>query len=198
MLLAACAAVPQGTPADASFALIGDMPVLSSDVPLFDAMIDEMNAEDLSFIAHVGDIKSGGSACSDELFAARKRQFERSRHPFILLPGDNDWTDCHRSGGDPLEALTRFRRVFYPDDGSLGERAIRIERQSDHPRYRDYREHMRWTFANVMFVALNVQGSNNNLGRTAEMNKEFARRMAAVLAWLEDSVAVAEEKNLAP
>jgi hypothetical protein len=32
--------------------------------------------------------------CTDEAFAQRKALFHTSTHPFILTPGDNDWTDC--------------------------------------------------------------------------------------------------------
>src|SRR2546426_6853387 len=47
--------------------------------------------------------------CTDAWFEARKRQFARLEHPFILLPGDNDWTDCHRTGFDPMERLAEWR-----------------------------------------------------------------------------------------
>jgi hypothetical protein len=39
----------------------------------------------------------------------------------------------------------------------------------------------------MLFVGLNVPGSYNNLGRAPEMDAEHARRMSAVLAWLEAS-----------
>ena len=40
----------------------------------------------------------------------------------------------------------------------------------------------------VVFVALNVPGSNNNLGRNAAMDAEHAARMAANLDWLAGAV----------
>ncbi|HKB61585.1 MAG TPA: hypothetical protein VKD03_01820, partial [Burkholderiales bacterium] len=49
----------------------------------------------------------------------------------------------------------------------------------------------------VLFVGVNVQGSNNNLGRTSAMDAEHRSRMAAVFAWLEDSLRLAERRNLA-
>jgi hypothetical protein len=37
-----------------------------------------------------------------------------SHTPFVFVPGDNDWTDCHRRAGayDPLERLARLRVFF--------------------------------------------------------------------------------------
>ena len=200
MLLAGCALhipppLPSTENARLSFALIGDTPYSEFEAYAFDAMIEQMNREDLVFVIHVGDITSGQGPCTDEWFEARKRQFEKSKHPFVIVPGDNDWVDCHRSGHDPIERLKRFRELFEAGDTSLGGRTIRLERQSG--RYAEYREHMRWIAANVLFVGLNVQGSNNNLGRTPAMDAEYRARMAAVFAWLEDSAGLAARRGLA-
>jgi len=157
-------------------------------------MIRQMNEEELAFVIHVGDITSGLGPCTDRWFEARKRQFAQSRHPFVIVPGDNDWVDCHRSGFEPMERLGKFREIFESGDASLGEPSIRLERQSG--RYARYREHLRWIAGNVVFVGLNVQGSNNNLGRTPAMDAEHRERMAAVFAWLEDSLRVARERGL--
>jgi len=154
-----------------------------------------MNREELAFVIHVGDITGGRGPCGDEWLEARKRQFERSKHPFVIVPGDNEWVDCHRTGFDPIERLKKFRELFESGDSSLGESKIRLERQSG--RYAEYREHVRWIAAGVLFVGLNVQGSNNNLGRTAAMDAEYRARMAAVFAWLEDSARLARERDLA-
>jgi len=200
LALAACTAhIPPPLPSafhpGMSFALIGDTPYNEGEAAALDTMIDQMNREDLAFVIHVGDITGGRGPCSDEWFEARKRQFERSKHPFVIVPGDNEWVDCHRTGFDPIERLKKFRDLFESGDSSLGARKIALERQSG--RYAEYREHLRWIAANVLFVGLNVQGSNNNLGRTPAMDAEHDARMAAVLAWLQDSVRVARERGLA-
>ncbi len=158
-------------------------------------MIDEMNREELTFVIHVGDITAGRGPCTDEWYEARRRQFERSRHPFVIVPGDNEWVDCHRSGPDPIERLAKFRELFEAGDSSLGETKIKLERQSG--RYEKYREHMRWIAGNVLFVGLNVQGSNNNLGRTPAMDEEYRRRTDAVLAWLDEGMTLAIDRRLA-
>ena len=158
-------------------------------------MIDRMNGEDLAFVIHVGDITGGSGPCSDAWLEARKRQFERSVHPFVIVPGDNEWVDCHRTGFDPMERLRKFRELFESGDYSLGRTRLRLERQSG--AYAGYREHLRWIAGNVLFVGLNVQGSNNNLGRTPEMDAESGARMAAVFAWMRDSLRLARERDLA-
>ena len=200
LLLAGCTAhIPPALPSafrpPLAFALIGDTPYNESEAAILDRVIDEMNREELAFVIHVGDITSGLGPCGDEWLQARKRQFERSRHPFVIIPGDNEWVDCHRSGMDPMERLARFRELFESGDTSLGERKIRLERQSG--RYAEYREHLRWIAGNVLFVGLNVQGSNNNLGRTAAMDAEHRARMTAVFAWMQDSLRLARERDLA-
>jgi hypothetical protein len=199
VLLAGCSLqIPAPSPATAderlAFALIGDTPYNAIEADALDAMIEQMNREDLAFVIHVGDITSGRGPCTDEWFAARKRQFRRFRHPFVIVPGDNDWVDCHRSGYDPIERLHKFREMFESDDAGLDKHGIRLERQSG--RHSEYREHMRWIAGNALFVGVNVQGSNNNLGRTPAMDAEYRSRMTAVFAWLEDSLKLAEERRL--
>ena len=178
-----------------AFALIGDTPYSEAEAAALDSMIEEINREDLAFVIHVGDITGGQGPCTDEWLAARKRQFEKFRHPFVIVPGDNEWVDCHRSGFDPMERLAKFRELFESGDTSLGEHSLRLERQSG--RYGEYREHLRWIAGNVLFVGLNVQGSNNNLGRTPAMDAEHRERMAAGFAWLQDSLRLARERELA-
>ena len=196
--LAGCATpLPNVANADLAFALMGDTPYNDAEVRALDALIDDMNAHDLAFVVHVGDITSGRGPCTDTWFEARRRQYQRLRHPLILLPGDNDWVDCHRSGFDPMERLDKMRRLFHSGDESIGQRTIRLERQSSNPRFAEYREHVRWVAADVVFVGLNVQGSNNNLGRTPAMDEEHRRRMVAALAWLDESMTLAAQRRLA-
>ena len=65
--------------------------------------------------------------CTDESFKAVYHSFQSVRHPFILTPGDNDWTDCHGVEArkfDPLERLSKLRTMFFPDGRSLGQRTM--------------------------------------------------------------------------
>ncbi|MCG6874730.1 MAG: hypothetical protein LJE97_06535 [Betaproteobacteria bacterium] len=180
-----------------SFAVIGDTPYFSIEEQGFATLLGELDAEPLAFVVHVGDIKRAGAPCSDALFAARRSLFDASRHPFVFIPGDNEWTDCHASGADPLERLAALRRIFYSRGESLGQHRIALASQSSDPRHTEYRENVRWEYGHVLFVGLNVPGSNNNLGRTAEMDAEHRRRMSAVFDWLDASLKLAERRRLA-
>lgn len=160
---------------------MGDLPYSEAQARLLDAMIEDMNRAPLAFAVHVGDITSGRGPCTDEWLAARKAQFSRIRAPFVLLPGDNDWADCHRSGFDPRERLARWRSLFCAPVALTG-----FSRQPGR-----YCEHVRWEAEGAVFVGLNVPGSNNNLDRDPE---EAAERMQAVFAWLAEAEAVAGER----
>ncbi len=179
------------------FALVGDMPYEARQEREFPNVMKEIDASDVAFVVHNGDFWFDGIAwteklgglppCADETFADRLRLAENSVHPFIYTPGDNDWTDCHRAkphSYEPLERLAKLREMYFRDGHSLGKRKLSLERQSDDPRYAKYRENARWSHGGVMFVTLHMVGSNNNLGRTPEMDAEHAERTAANLAWM--------------
>jgi len=153
---------------------MGDVPYTASEVQRLDALINDINKERLDFVIHVGDI--GGNACDDATLEARKQQFARIRHPFILIPGDNEWIDCK----DSLARLAAWRKYFCAVP-------LAVERQAG-----EYCEHMRWAAGGFLFVTLNVQGTNNNARNRAEHTK----RMATVFAWLEDSAQHAEKEHL--
>jgi hypothetical protein len=180
-----------------SFAVIGDTPYFAIEERGFVTMLRELDAAPLAFVVHVGDIKRGSAPCTDALYMDRKALFDASVHPFIYLPGDNDWTDCHATGADPLERLAALRRIFYSGDESLGKHRIALERQSRDPRFSEYRENVRWRYGDVLFVGLNVPGSNNNLGRAAAMDAEHRHRMAAVFDWLDASMRRAVRERVA-
>ena len=147
--------------------MLGDAPYNADEVARLDRLIEEMNAQPLAFVAHVGDIGSGAQGCSDQWLLQRKNQFERIRHPFVLLPGDNEWSDCKQ----PLARLKRWREIFCEKPG-------------------DFCEHRRWETAGWVFVSLNVPGSNNNV-----RHAEHAPRMQVVLQWLDEAAALAEKRE---
>lgn len=179
-----------------SFGLIGDLPYSSKEEEQFPYLIQELNLNLLAFVVHVGDMKGGGSRCDDKVYAKRFKMFQASRHPFILIPGDNDWTDCHRisnGGFDPRERLAFLRKVFFSTKGSLGQKPIPLVRQSQNGDYQSFVENVRWSIGPVLFMGLHVVGSNNNLGRTSKADTEYRYRNQANLAWLRESFHLAQE-----
>lgn len=187
------------------FALIGDVPYATQDDPKFDNVIAAINTRPkLKWVLHAGDIKTGSSRCSDELFQDRLARFQRFEIPFVLTPGDNEWTDCHRVAAgqyQPLERLAKLREVFYPVPGqTLGQRQLRVTTQASNPNWAEFVEHMRWNEQRVVFATLHVVGSQNGLDafdsassavRSAADDAEVARRIAASLAWIADTFAEA-------
>ena len=183
-----------------SFALIGDMPYSDREIEMTRAIIEEIGRDDsIAFVVHDGDIKSGGEECDDARLAARKADFDLSRHPFILIPGDNEWTDCHRpSNGryDPEERLAKLRELFFAGNESLGRNRIRLTRQGDlQPQFAAWRENVRWEFERVLMVGLNIPGSNNNWKPRGD-NREFNQRLKANTAWIAEAFAHARRANL--
>jgi len=175
------------------FALIGDVPYDNDQAARqLPNVIRELNAEDLEFVVHDGDIKSGSDPCTDEIFEARQRQFETIHHPFILIFGDNEWTDCGRTTNafNPDDRLDKLRELFASGNHSLGQRKMSLARQCNDPRYAKFSENVRWEMGNVLFVGLNIPGSRNNHGQP-----EFAGRNDANLAWLRESFAFAKIEN---
>jgi hypothetical protein len=117
-------------------------------------------------VVHLGDIGSSAQACADAWLLERKKQFARIRHRFILLPGDNEWSNC----SDPLARLRRWREIFCEQPG-------------------EFCEHRRWEAGGWVFVTLNVPGHDNNV-----RHPEHKPRMQEVLSWLEDAAALAESR----
>jgi hypothetical protein len=182
-----------------TFALIGDVQYGPEGEEKFPALLADINADrTLSFVVHDGDFKNGSSLCSDAVFDNRLESFNQFAAPLIYVPGDNEWTDCHRVNNgayDPLERLAHLRELFFPTDQSLGQRTLTLERQSNDPAFALYRENVRWVKHDILFVGLHIVGSNNNLGRTPAADAEYAARNAANLAWLHESFALATERR---
>jgi hypothetical protein len=194
---AAISTAAESRAAGFTFAALGDAPYYDDEEPAFIAIMAELNRETLAFAVHVGDFKSGYSDCSGALYLQRKEWFELSRHPFVYVPGDNEWTDCWRRAAgryDPLERLRKLREVFFADAASLGQRRIPFVRQADIDGRYPYPEHARWVYENVLFVTLNVPGSDNNFARD---RAEFRVRDAAVREWIAQSFQVARAQRLA-
>lgn len=196
VLLAVLLLPPPAAAQRFSFAAMGDMPYSPVEERDLGWLLPELQHESLAFAIHVGDIKSGGSECSEGLLRQRHALLAQSPVPLVLLPGDNEWTDCHRSGADPLQQLRLWRQVFAGDGYSLGRRRIALERQGADGRFAEYRENVRWRHHGVLFVGLHVVGSNDNLGRTAQMDAEHHARAAANAAWLEEAFTLAQDPRV--
>ena len=131
----AAAADGQDKPGHTAFAVIGDVPYGADQVARFPAWVSQINADpDVDLAVHVGDIKNGSSRCDDGYLSLIRGQFDRFEDPLVYTPGDNEWTDCHRTnngGYNPLERLDVVRETFFDRPGTtLGDRPVRVASQA--------------------------------------------------------------------
>jgi hypothetical protein len=170
-------------------------------------LIADMNAQDLAFTAHDGDLKQGsGSPCDDALYATALARFNSLDAAAVFTPGDNDWTDCDRpsnGGYSSRERLDHERQVFFGTAYSLGRHPLRQEVQTA-PLCLNAAgdnvgcvENRRWTVKGVTYATINIQGSCNNLCDTAPDPAEEAARNAADIAWMNETFADAKARNSA-
>lgn len=209
--LTGCASTTLQSEASYSFGLWGDMPYKKAgDDAKLPAVLQSINQSDIAFSIYDGDIKDGSSKCTDDIYTDALKMFGTMAKPVVYVPGDNEWTDCHRSnngGYNALERLAHLRRVMYPNLNSLGQQSFAMEHQGKAPGDK-YVENVRFSRGPVVFVGLNVPGSNNNVIMSAkecsnksartqvqcdEANAEYLERDAANIVWLEESFQKAKD-----
>lgn len=211
LTLVACASVGSVESQGFTFGVWGDMPYKKAgdDVKL-PAVLQSINRSDIAFSIYDGDIKDGSSQCTDGVFTDALSMFASMTKPVVYVPGDNEWTDCHRlnnGGFDALERLTHLRKVMYPSTNSLGQSQIALEHQGKMGE--KFVENTRFNHGGVVFVGIHMPGSNNNVvlsdkeckaksARTAAQcdaaNAEYLERDTANVEWL--AAAFAQAKTL--
>ncbi|UUZ61494.1 hypothetical protein [Nocardioides sp. B-3] len=132
-----------------------------------------------------------------------REQFDRFQMPLLYTPGDNEWTDCHRTAAgayNPLERLDALRAAFYETAGqTLGE-PLKVDSRAD----LGLPENQSLRTAGIEMATLHVVGSNNDraprtgiglTAPTAEQLAEETARMAAVIELVEETFARARQTN---
>jgi hypothetical protein len=210
------APVNAGTPFDEgaqplTFALLGDTPYGDGQRAQFPALVDDINADPaVRMVLHAGDVKSGSTTCDDARFADLAALYGTFHDPFVLTPGDNEWTDCHRVAAGqylPTERLEAVRRYFFPVPGeTLGRRRMTVQTQADDPAHGSYRENVLFERSRVVFATAHVVGSQNDLEPWAQLPggdrpelrlAEFAARQAAALDWIDLAFDTAKQRGAA-
>lgn len=189
-----------------TFAVLGDLPYGQAQIEAFPGWIEEVNADrDVRFAVHVGDIKNGSSLCSDDYFDFIAESFASFAMPLVYTPGDNEWTDCHRTNNgsyDPLERLGALREVFFAEPGRAlgGGRTMKLDAQTE----LGYPENVDWRAQRVTFATLHVVGSNDGtlpwtgLGQTEPNAAQLAEqdaRMEAAIAQVREAFADAQKRH---
>jgi len=177
-----------------SLGLWGDMPYSdqqeTTGVP---NLVADMNRRKLAFSAHVGDIKSGGSRCDNDVYAQAESYFNALEAPALYTPGDNEWTDCDRATNGAYssrERLAYIRNTMFDNRTSFGQRKVRLDTQAA-PR-EPFTENRRWRKDGIVYATLHVVGSDNNLNDVAPDPAEYAERDAATNRWMQETFDIAE------
>jgi len=195
-------------------AIIGDIPYGPEQIAAFPAEIKQINADpDVGGVIHLGDIKNGSSRCDTSYLEARLADFQSFADPLVYTPGDNEWTDCHRSNNGgflPTERLDAIRRLFFPRPGrTLGQRKARVEYQS-----RRYPENTTVELGGVRYGVVHVVGSNDDQApwfgdrkdatgklvpetptESALRAREYTAREAAALRWIDRIFDAAQDEG---
>jgi len=200
-----------------TIALWGDMPYNALGKQQYPNLLLDVNDAKVEFSFFDGDLKAGGDGpCTDEnLYTPALDYFSILERPLIWVPGDNDWTDCWGRYGagtsapgadDPIERLEHERQLFASTPFSLGKHKLRLTRESSEGgAYAQYSENVRFKYGPVVYLGLNVQGSNDNYpysgvdGETrsddqiAVQRAEEVARKAANIHWLSEGFAYAKQ-----
>jgi hypothetical protein len=205
--VAASAAPVGAAPSQVDFAFIGDTQYGPTAFAQFPQLVSQIDGDPtVQFVAHAGDIKSGSTLCSDQLLNDTFAQYQAFDDPFWYTPGDNEWTDCHRTNNGgylPTERLDRIRQLFFPVPGqTTGGTTMPVTTQSSNPAFTTYVENTTFQKECVTFGAVHVVGSNDNgstwnqypgnpgLGlpagdQLAMRTAEFTARRLAAVAWID-------------
>jgi Calcineurin-like phosphoesterase len=130
----------------------GTTPTDTAEFQATPAFIESVNADPgVSLVVHVGDIHSGKQYCTQSYDLSIYNLWTQFQRPLVYTPGDNEWTDCHKSGegggtynkttgqidyvldangnpvdyakGDPIANLALIRSIFFSEPGwTLGKR----------------------------------------------------------------------------
>ena len=216
-------------------AVFGDWPYSSTSKANAPLLYNSVNNDpDVRLVVHVGDIHSGSQPCTgaglgpvpstaiptynQDIFNI----FQQFQDPFVYTPGDNEWTDCHKkkqfTSGYPLNELAAVRQLFFPVPGyTIGGvqqevKSQATEYESQYPTDAQFVENVMWTQSNVVFVTLNIPGSNNDglawngnffnaptppFLNEAARQQEVTQRNAANLHWLNRAFLTAQAKKAA-
>jgi hypothetical protein len=203
--------------------LFGDMPYNVLGRSQYPDLLADINRAHVAFSVFDGDLKAGGDGpCDNSLYDTAIKNFNTLDRPLVWVPGDNDWTDCWGRYGtstlpwfDPIERLNHERDLFTATDQSLGKKTLTLRRQSSEGGvYAQYSENIMWRNGPVLYLGLNVQGSNDNypyqdtdleiagapdrgdIERQRQRDEQAARK-AANFRWLDEGFALATQMGAA-
>jgi hypothetical protein len=133
----------QGLPI--TFSAVGDVPYSDSEKSEFQEHMDNHDLYSASeFLVHLGDIKSGGSSCSESWYRDMATSLRTLSVPAFIVPGDNEWNDC----SSPSQAWAFWTTHLMAIDQSFCGVPL-VERQSVRP------ENFAFVKNGVLFIGIN-------------------------------------------
>jgi len=149
-----------------------------------------INAENPSVVMHLGDLKSGGDSCTNELLSEHKALLSQVQPGRVIYtPGDNDWTDCDRFflfySYDELERLDYLSTLMFKTPPLLSENLASISTQPEQI------ENKLWINDRLAISTLHIVGTSNGRVEIIKSKKQNAlkrvdRRDQLNLEWLID------------
>ena len=207
-------------------AVFGDWPYSQNLLDNAHLLINSVDADrDVSMVIHVGDIHSGSMPCTSAGILppiatsspgwnqAIFFEFQQFKDPLVYTPGDNEWSDCHKSkqfsSGAPLKELASVRELFFSRPGkTLGQHVRRVDTQAYEfdpafPADSQFVENVRWTDSDVTFATFNVPGGSNDdtspwtgiFASPDAQKQEQQDRSAANLRWLQAAFDTARDEH---
>ena len=209
-----------------SMAVFGDWPYNALLLSNANLLINSINNDPskITRVLHVGDIHSGSMPCTSAgilppiatsdpgwnqgVFG----KFQQFKAPVVYTPGDNEWTDCQKtkqkSAGAPLNELTAVRQLFFSVPGrtlGINEQPVTTQATDFDPAFpkdAQYVENVIWETNRIVFVTVNMPGSNNDtlpwaapFVNVAAQADEVATRTAADIRWLQKAFDLAKKRH---
>jgi hypothetical protein len=148
-------------------------------------LINETNP---TVVMHLGDFKSGGKSCTDDLLKEHKVLLSQI-YPgkIIYTPGDNDWTDCDRSSllysFNELERLDFLIKLMFKTPPLLTNNLPSIMAQHSQI------ENKLWINDRLAISTLHIVGTSNgraNIDKSKQVNaiKKVDKRDNKNFTWL--------------
>ncbi len=148
------------------------------------------------FVVHFDLSLPSETSCSDASLARRRALLDDSAKPAVPVVAAAEWASCGKGPSDYLERLEHLGDVLFSSNQSFGQARLPWLRQSSLPRFRRYRENLRWQVGHVLFATINLPDNNNNFRNAAGRNGEFEERLVANRAWLDRTFRLAHERRL--
>lgn len=196
-------------------AVFGDWPYNANLLKNSSLLVRSINADsDVRRVIFVGDIHSGTMPCVGAGLSPTPSGadptwnkiifdiFSSFNSSVIYTPGDNEWVDCHKTNemmsGYPLNELASVRSLFFAQRGrTLGQADSAVSTQAvefdlNHKSDSQFVENVIWEDSGVVFVTLNMPGSNNDtlpwtngFENPKAHAQEIEDRNAANMRWLD-------------